>query len=320
MRFLKFAVLAALLALPVSSANAGVLTSLISGANASPLQLNDDSRDFFVDLDQSGGVTSGDVLFGVVQIDSTTPPNISTNNQIVGVFSQTFDSITIDPTNGTASGTFTPTTAVGLTVSDLTGQAVDSDAFVAIFERAGGFSVDIDSFNIGDVTGVTDAFSLISSIAGEGVFDFSAGFRDGPGAAAGPLGGPDTGDFFGFETDLALATIDGALTAGPGALGNNIQLGTFGGGLSILDNNLGPGVLFFDDILAVSPFGNTFAELAIQGGTFSAVGPTLENDIFPIINNADFTFRAVVPEPGTVAIWSGLVAFCVSPRRRRRRS
>ena len=319
MRFIKFAVLAALFALPVSSVDAGVLTSLISGANATPLQLNDDSRDFFVDIDSSGGVSVGDVLFGVVQIDSTSPPNISTENQLYGVFSQTFETIGIDPGDGTASGTFAPTTG-DFSLNDLisgSGEVVNDDAFVAVFERAGGFSVDIDSFNIGDVPGVTDAESLIDSIADEGVFDFSAGFRDGAGAAPGPLGLADTGDFFGFQTDLSLATINGALAAGPEGILNSIQLGSFGGGLSVLDNNLGPGVQFFDNLLAVSPFGNTFAELTITGGTFSAVGGTPENDIFPIINNADFTINAVVPEPGSIAIWGGMLGFCGLTRRRR---
>lgn len=315
MRFLKFAVIAALFALPVSSANAGVLTSLIGAVpDGGPLALNDDSRDFFVDVDGSDGVTVGDVLFGVVQIDSTSPPNIDTDNQLYGVFSQTFETVVVDPTDGTASGTFAPT-AGKYSLDTLTGLDLNDDAFVAVFERAGGFSVDIDSFDIGDVLGVTDAETLIDSIVGEGAFDFSAGFRDGAGGV-GPFGSPDTGDFFGFQTDLSLAAIDGALTDGPGALANNIQLGTFGGGLSVLDNNLSS-VEFFDNLVAVSPFGNTFAEVTITGGTFSAVGGTLENGIFPIINNADFQINAVVPEPGSIAIWGCMLGFCGLTRRRR---
>ena len=315
MRFLKFAVIAALFALPVSSANAGVLTSLIGAVpDGGPLALNDDSRDFFVDVDGSDGVTVGDVLFGVVQIDSTSPPNIDTNNQLYGVFSQTFETVVVDLTDGTASGTFAPT-AGKYSLDTLTGLDLNDDAFVAVFERAGGFSVDIDSFDIGDVPGVTDAETLIDSIVGEGAFDFSAGFRDGPGGV-GPFGLADTGDFFGFQTDLSLAAINGALAGGPGAFTNNIQLGSFGGGLSVLDNNLGS-VEFFDNLVAVSPFGNTFAEVTITGGTFSAVGGgTLENGIFPIINNADFQINAVVPEPGSIAIW-GMLGFCGLTRRRR---
>ena len=315
MRFLKFAVIAALFALPVSSANAGVLTSLIGAVpGGGPLALNDDSRDFFVDVDGSGGVTIGDVLFGVVQIDSTSPPNIDTDNQLYGVFSQTFETVDVDITDGTASGTFAPT-AGEFSLETLTGLDLNEDAFVAVFERAGGFSVDIDSFNIGDVEGVIDAETLIDSIVDEGAFDFSAGFRDEASGGVGPFGLPDTGDFFGFQTDLSLAGIDGALAVGPGEITNNIQLGSFGGGLSVLDNNLGS-VEFFDNLVAVSPFGNTFAEVTITGGTFSAVGGTLENGIFPIINNADFQINAVVPEPGSIAIW-GMLGFCGLTRRRR---
>ena len=316
MRFIKFAVLAALFALPVSSANAGVLTSLIEAVpGGGPLALNDDSRDFFVDVDSSGGVTAGDVLFGVVQIDSTSPPNIDTDNQLYGVFSQTFDSVVVDITDGTASGTFVPT-AGEFSLETLTGLDLNEDAFVAVFERAGGFSVDIDSFNIGDVEGVIDAETLIDSIVDEGAFDFSAGFRDEASGGVGPFGLADTGDFFGFQTDLSLAAINGALAGGPGAFTNNIQLGSFGGGLSVLDNNLGS-VEFFDNLVAVSPFGNTFAEVTITGGTFSAVGGTLENGIFPIINNADFQINAVVPEPGSIAIWGSMLGFCGLTRRRR---
>ena len=139
MRFLKFAVIAALFALPVSSANAGVLTSLIGAVpDGGPLALNDDSRDFFVDVDGSDGVTVGDVLFGVVQIDSTSPPNIDTNNQLYGVFSQTFETVVVDLTDGTASGTFAPT-AGKYSLDTLTGLDLNDDAFVAVFERAGGF-------------------------------------------------------------------------------------------------------------------------------------------------------------------------------------
>ena len=193
---------------------------------------------------------------------------------------------------------------------------LNEDAFVAVFERAGGFSVDIDSFNIGDVPDVIDAETLIDSIVGEGEFDFSAGFRDEASGGVGPFGLADTGDFFGFQTDLSLAAINGALAGGPGAFTNNIQLGSFGGGLSVLDNNLGS-VEFFDNLVAVSPFGNTFAEVTITGGTFSAVGGTLENGIFPIINNADFQINAVVPEPGSIAIWGSMLGFCGLTRRRR---
>ena len=72
MRFLKFAVLAALLALPVSSANAGVLSSLLS-FNGIEDVLIDQSRSNFDDLDNNGVFSTGDILSGFVSIDQADP-------------------------------------------------------------------------------------------------------------------------------------------------------------------------------------------------------------------------------------------------------
>ena len=77
MRFLKFAVIAALFALPVSSANAGVLSSLLSFNGVEDL-LIDQSRSNFTDVDSSGGFTVGDVLSGFVTIDQADPDSDST--------------------------------------------------------------------------------------------------------------------------------------------------------------------------------------------------------------------------------------------------
>ena len=74
MRFLKFAVLAALLALPVSSANAGVLSSLLS-FNGIEDVLIDQSRSNFDDLDNNGVFSTGDILSGFVSIDQADPDN-----------------------------------------------------------------------------------------------------------------------------------------------------------------------------------------------------------------------------------------------------
>lgn len=300
---------ASLLACAVAAApsQASVLGGVIADANnegTTIVSLLDNSVETLIDADASGDLSVGDILFGVLQIDSTAPPAALANNTLVGIFSQTFGSV--DVVGNTATGSFVPTTAAGFTLSDLTGLAVDANAFLTGFEDPGGFSVDIGSFSVGDL-GILDIPSLLSSIVSDGDFIFSAGIRD----AAGPdpvFGNPDTGDFFNFDvSELAL------LNAGVGGATppNDIQLGTFGGGFSILDNNIG--AIFQDDLLALGLGGNTLAEVTVTGGSFSAVGPGLANGLFPISNNADFTISAIaIPEASAVIVWGLLSGMALS--------
>lgn len=107
MRFLKFAVLAALFAVPVSSANAGVLNSLLSFDGFEDV-LVDESRSSFFDNDQSGGLSKGDVIYGFLAFSdaerSTGPnsfDNISLTDQLVATFSFELTDIVAD-VNGAA--------------------------------------------------------------------------------------------------------------------------------------------------------------------------------------------------------------------------
>ena len=101
MRFLKFAVLAALLALPVSSANAGVLSSLLS-FNGLEDVLIDQSRSNFDDLDNNGVFSTGDILSGFVSIDQADPDNdnlgiIDVNSPDAVVFAFAAEVTGVDP-------------------------------------------------------------------------------------------------------------------------------------------------------------------------------------------------------------------------------
>lgn len=69
MRFIKFAVLAALFALPVSSADAGILSSILT-LNGTADQVNTINNPVglsgFVDVDENGEFDAGDIVFGFI--------------------------------------------------------------------------------------------------------------------------------------------------------------------------------------------------------------------------------------------------------------
>ena len=98
MRFLKFAVLAALFALPVSSANAGVLSSLLSFDSDLDL-LIDDSASFVVDRAGDADLLEvGDLLQGAFNLDNIDGNTVPSGSSIFGVFSFQVESITGGPT------------------------------------------------------------------------------------------------------------------------------------------------------------------------------------------------------------------------------
>jgi len=77
----------------------------------------DNSREAFIDLDNSGTVSIGDVLIGFVRIDNkTTPDNFNINNQIYAIFSQQV-AATSGP--GGLFQSFVPTVTPGLRLADV---------------------------------------------------------------------------------------------------------------------------------------------------------------------------------------------------------
>ncbi len=86
---MKRLILASILALGATQASATYL-SAISGANGANLTLEDNSREQWVDVDNSGTFNAGDKLTGFLKIDAFNPPGVSANNELYVLFEQTF--------------------------------------------------------------------------------------------------------------------------------------------------------------------------------------------------------------------------------------
>jgi hypothetical protein len=86
--------------------------------------------------------------------------------------------------------------------------------------------------------------------------------------------------------------------------------------LSVLDNNL-PGVVFNDVLTTVSRFGKLF-ELTGSGRVYANPGSALSagfSDDVTATVNVD-----VVPEPGSLLVWGGLMGLGLVVAARRRRA
>ena len=96
MRFIKFAVLAALFALPVSSADAGILSSILT-LNGTADQVNTINNPVglsgFVDANENGEFDAGDIVFGFIASTQVTNDIVTSDpfnpNSPVGIGSGT---------------------------------------------------------------------------------------------------------------------------------------------------------------------------------------------------------------------------------------
>ena len=87
MRFLKFAVLAALFALPVSSVDAGIFGSLLS-ANGIADVIADDSAGSFIERGNIDGTLEvGDLLQGMISFDSVATNGVPAGSSLIAAYS-----------------------------------------------------------------------------------------------------------------------------------------------------------------------------------------------------------------------------------------
>jgi hypothetical protein len=230
------------LALP---SRAGVLvTSLTAGKESSFFTAG---RATFADIGggNPGSIGVGDVLYGFSDFrmysyyrDAQGHLHAPTPNTVYTVFSEQVTSVTEVVTinkMGTSlyhyNIAFGPTTAAGYTLSSLTGQAVNSQALFAFYDRSTAFPVGQGQFK-GDLLyyqlpGAATIRDYVKFIAGHGTFELSAGPKK-------------LSDFF-VAQNLPLR-VEKNFVANPGmlnAMPRSQWLAQFSGALSILDNRTG---------------------------------------------------------------------------------
>jgi hypothetical protein len=289
---LVLASLALTVALSNSKADAALsfTGSVVNGINT----WQDQSLEVVIDADNNGFISNGDILYGFARLDSqTTPANALITDSTYIVFSQQVVNYDV----GDIYIEFAPTTNVSYTLSALTGDAIDSNAFLAIYQNVAGFG-DLVVNNAGNAANI----ATISA----GQFILSAGIGE-------------TDDFF------------TAQAVNPGAVNLNFvvddgaDVAFFGAGLTILEQPGLPAVVFAGDVSAIElgTLTQTFHELRISGGTVSGRGvAALNPNPYSFINQLQATVNVeqIVPEPASMLVWSGLsiVGFGLAAARKRR--
>lgn len=210
--------------------------------------LEDQNREAYIDVDGDGLISVGDVFIGFVRLDDFLPQGVSADNQVYGIFSQQIEAI---------SGQFVqlgPTTAAGLTLSALTGMAIDGDGIAALFDFAADPGVNLIQ-SPGD-TGAVDIFDLFDFITTGSTLRLVAGFRE-------------ADDFFTVNITNPLVAPGGA-NAGIPTVPASVTVGLFDAGLSILFNNTN--FDFAEAVASLNPWPLippviTTHQLAIAAGT-----------------------------------------------------
>ena len=313
-----------------NTADAGTWLSALAGS-PNNLTVEDDSREVFVDADNSGSITAGDALVGYARADALQPGG-DPGNSLYAVFSQTFGPITPTPggLGGTVySGSFIPTPlgapgALDTILPTINGATpISAGAMIAVVDTNGApFSSNL----------ITDALPPLGGVLG-GI----GGVLDAEGSLGATFGIGAMSDFFAFQTsELGGGSglpdfVTGGIGLTEGVL-TSLQLGNFGAGLSVIDNPFA-GTAFYNRVIP-SIFngigaGNLY-DLAVVNGNFGGInqggGPAdLVQNATPganhlnFINNADLVVNAtVVPEPASLLGFAAIGIAGVVGRRRRR--
>jgi hypothetical protein len=273
----------------------------------------DNSREAYFDVDNSGTFNVGDVLVGYVRIENRSAPGaLDLGNTTYAIFSQQVASI-----NGLFVN-FAPTTAAGLTLSDVTGgDATQANAMVALYTS--NYAVDLINNNPGDITGGGITLSDYLAFIAAGDLELTAGIA----------GGED--DF--FQAIISLGFIPTA--AQIATFDTSTSVAFFGAALSVLTNNTN--FTFADDV-CTNFFGTAAcSDLTLLSGTVggaaNAGNPQFKDGSefgyaqcgtaggCGFIDNTDINVHPLaVPEPASMILFGlGLTALGIYGRRRMNR-
>ena len=277
MRLLKFAVLAALLALPISSANAGVLSSLLS-FNGTADVLIDQSRSNFSDNDQNGDFSTGDILSGFVSIDQADPDNdnlgiIDVNSPDAVVFAFAAEVTGVDPETMVANLGPNVEVLSSLLDSDIAENITDSGTIFVALESAASPASPLDE----SVFDALDDFNADNGFS----FVLSGGFADG------------TDDFFQFEP-----------------VNSGGIIGIESGGFTVFDSPFGE--LLPVSVVRLDGAPDSFHDTTLFNGTITNAP---DGSAFDFNNNSDFAINAV-PEPTAMMTFMGIFGLAFRGRRR----
>ena len=284
-----------------SQAEAGLLSSLLT-FNGSQDNLTDQSVDSFIDVDNSGDLSLGDVLYGVATIDQITAdvndPGATAEDVAPGRIAlafaaqiDSFDTLAIPVINELrADVTFGAVTGAGPTLDDLLGGngLISDNSIFAVFERPTGTNP-IDFVNTSSGTG------LLPLTDGSDPWDYVAS------------GGIDltTDDFFEAELTFELSSLE-------------FDSGEQRGGFSVFDHTFAPGVQFLGvDVENIAGTAVTSHHLTVNDGSVisPADSPQIDNG-WEFENNFAFSINAV-PEPSSFLAFAGLAIAGLGVRRRR---
>jgi hypothetical protein len=290
-----------------------------------------------VDVDGDDTFSVGDVLLGFARIDDHAAPTGAfgpLGNRVYSIFTQQVAAI--NPTGSTHQIVFEPTTAAGLTLTDIIGVATPANSFSAVYDNPAPFPTDLINASPGDVDGngtinLFDYFAEIINEAGPAPQpSFITGLR--PGQATVGLTGPTAAlpDYLIANTTVTgsvLITVAGSLASLP-TLGLGIVISNFTGGMEITVNN-DPNVSDYARVVAATesvlvpdagdPSGFIRHDLAIVGGNVvgsaGAVNAAEWDNVNPnvaynspggFVTNADFVVHpllAEIPEPTAFLVW-----------------
>lgn len=298
-----FAAFAALFALPVSSANAGVLLVAVEpvepvpdggSANAGVLSslltfngvedlLIDQSRSNFTDADGSGGFSVGDVLSGFVTIDQADPDSdsvdiVDVNSPEAVVFAFAAE-VTGENENGSLN--LGVSTVEGNTLEDF----IDADIYSNVNNAAETIFVALE------------ASAAASSPLDESVFDSLDDFNADNGFSFVLSGGiaAGTDDFFQFS---------------PIGIGDIV--GAEAGGFTIFDSPFGVDALLPVSTTRLDDLADSQHDVSLINGTIFNADP---GSVFDFANNSDFAIN-VVPEPTTMMSFIGIFGLVTMRRRK----
>jgi hypothetical protein len=261
--------------------------------------IEDQDREAYIDANEDGTFNVGDVLIGFARIDNFLPAGLAAGNQVYAVISNQVLAIN---GNFVSVGAVDPVANPGLTLSALTGDAINADALFAIYDTAGSF---------GDLVSAPVGVSMLDNIT------FIAG-----GNLQLSLGIVAADDFHTTELNALGSVILVGSNAPITGLSAALPIAGFTSGLSVLDNNTGftfaDAVPTFDALTGVQTNQVGIANGAVRGAAgdgneaiftnvpgFAQCQTDPANGTVPcgFVTDADFfIFPTAVPAPGALVL------------------